>query len=534
MPRQAFRSSSSADQPDRRRGPTRMSAGRDLHFRPARRGQAGHHHLYRRGADDVHAEPDAGLCADRSRFHRRERQQRTRSRSSGPTSFRCRQSSGSRFRRRSNRYSPVPVEARDQAQIEIYGPRVGSVIQAHEICDEFTMGPRDRADDPSARALRPDQVHFHAVGRILPARPDGRRDHHGRESRPVELPRPHPFDRGRRQGPARDHGRGTCLRRLESGVEPIRRRRQLVAGLGRPGGPGKHAADLPAADGRDERGRAGLGRRIRRERRRVESMGRRERLRLGRRRDLFADRRSDRAAAAGLSDRLRCRWRSDGTRSIRFRSTSRRAAGRSPGRARRRRSKARRSSLVDSELLAYENATLVSGYAYNLIGLARGLSGSSAAFHSTGAAFARLDGAIVKYDLPPNLVGQTIYFKFQSFNVFGGGLEDLSTCAVYTFTPPACDQRTRSPRSSPADSRSISARSRRRRRSPMTSARSTAAVSGSVDLGAVAPAAHPVMVAIETGANQDLGAISSAVTLSDDFGSSLDAVVDSYSLGTVP
>ena len=42
---------------------------------------------------------------------------------------------------RSNRYSPVPVEARDQASIEIYGPRVGSVIQAHEICDEFTMGP---------------------------------------------------------------------------------------------------------------------------------------------------------------------------------------------------------------------------------------------------------------------------------------------------------------------------------------------------------------------------------------------------------
>src|SRR5271165_3052872 len=42
---------------------------------------------------------------------------------------------------RSNRYTPVPVEARDQSQIEVYGPRVAPVIQAHEICDEFTIGP---------------------------------------------------------------------------------------------------------------------------------------------------------------------------------------------------------------------------------------------------------------------------------------------------------------------------------------------------------------------------------------------------------
>ena len=59
-------------------------------------------------------------------------------------------------------------------------------------------------------------------------------------------------------------------------------------------------------------------------------------------------------------------------------------------------------------------------------------------------------------------------------------------------------------------------------------------VSGAVDLGSVGLAAHPIMVAIETGANQDLGAIASAVTLSDDFGAIVDAVVNSYSLGTVP
>ena len=82
-------------------------------------------------------------------------------------------------------------------------------------------------------------------------------------------------------------------------------------------------------------------------------------------------------------------------------------------------------SLVDSEFLAYETATLVSGYAYNLTGLARGQGGSAATAHSSGASFARVDGAVIRYTLPGNFAGLTLYFKFQSFNVFGGGAEDL-------------------------------------------------------------------------------------------------------------
>ena len=42
---------------------------------------------------------------------------------------------------RSNSYAVTPIEARDQAQIEMYGPRVGSTVTAHEICDEFTVAP---------------------------------------------------------------------------------------------------------------------------------------------------------------------------------------------------------------------------------------------------------------------------------------------------------------------------------------------------------------------------------------------------------
>jgi len=92
-------------------------------------------------------------------------------------------------------------------------------------------------------------------------------------------------------------------------------------------------------------------------------------------------------------------------------------------------------ALVDSEILAYESATLAGANAYALTGLQRDLYGSTGAAHAAGAPFARLDDAVVVYDLPASDVGATLYFKFQSFNVFGGGLQDLSTCVAYPFTP---------------------------------------------------------------------------------------------------
>ncbi len=91
--------------------------------------------------------------------------------------------------------------------------------------------------------------------------------------------------------------------------------------------------------------------------------------------------------------------------------------------------------VVDNEFLAFETATLTGTNAYNLTTLYRGLYGSLAAAHSIGASFARLDQSVFEYDLPANYIGQTIYLKFQSFNIFGAGLQDLSVCAVYTYTP---------------------------------------------------------------------------------------------------
>lgn len=96
--------------------------------------------------------------------------------------------------------------------------------------------------------------------------------------------------------------------------------------------------------------------------------------------------------------------------------------------------------LVDNELLAYGTAALTGTNAYNLTYLYRGLYGTAVAAHSIGAPFTRIDSAIFKYDLPPVFVGVTIYLKFQSFNIFGQAVEDLSECAVYTYTPTGAGQ----------------------------------------------------------------------------------------------
>ncbi|MGA2893769.1 MAG: phage tail protein [Xanthobacteraceae bacterium] len=91
--------------------------------------------------------------------------------------------------------------------------------------------------------------------------------------------------------------------------------------------------------------------------------------------------------------------------------------------------------VVDEELLSYETATLTAANHYSLTTMYRGLYGTAITAHSPGAPFARLDSSVFEYDLPPQFVGQTLYIKLQSFNVFGGGVQELSSCAVYTYTP---------------------------------------------------------------------------------------------------
>ena len=88
---------------------------------------------------------------------------------------------------------------------------------------------------------------------------------------------------------------------------------------------------------------------------------------------------------------------------------------------------------ADGEIMAYATATLTSANHYNLTGLQRGLYGTSPGAHASGGQFLRLDSAVFKYALPGQYVGKTLYLKFQSFNIWNSGVQDISTCAVYTY-----------------------------------------------------------------------------------------------------
>jgi hypothetical protein len=86
------------------------------------------------------------------------------------------------------------------------------------------------------------------------------------------------------------------------------------------------------------------------------------------------------------------------------------------------------------ELLAYQTATLTTTYHYTLTGLYRGAYGSAIGSHPSGALFARLDQAIGRFPYPSTLIGQTIYLKFPSANIVGGGAQSLASVPAYAYT----------------------------------------------------------------------------------------------------
>jgi hypothetical protein len=88
------------------------------------------------------------------------------------------------------------------------------------------------------------------------------------------------------------------------------------------------------------------------------------------------------------------------------------------------------------ELLGYTVATLVGQNAYELTGLYRGLFGTVAnCTHPVGAKFLRVDTQVFEAALSPELVGNPLFVKLQSFNLWGQGLQDLSDCVAYEYTP---------------------------------------------------------------------------------------------------
>ena len=89
---------------------------------------------------------------------------------------------------------------------------------------------------------------------------------------------------------------------------------------------------------------------------------------------------------------------------------------------------------VDGELIAFGNDVLTAANKYNLTYLNRGCYGTTILSHAAGSQFARIDNSVFIYDVDQSRIGQKIYFKFCSFNIYGGGLEQLGDVPAYNYT----------------------------------------------------------------------------------------------------
>lgn len=86
------------------------------------------------------------------------------------------------------------------------------------------------------------------------------------------------------------------------------------------------------------------------------------------------------------------------------------------------------------EFFAYQIATLTGSGAYTLSGLERAAYGSPQASHPINAPFVRIDDRLAKSDpLDPKLIGQTVYIKCTSFNIYGRAQQDLSDVSAFTY-----------------------------------------------------------------------------------------------------
>lgn len=90
---------------------------------------------------------------------------------------------------------------------------------------------------------------------------------------------------------------------------------------------------------------------------------------------------------------------------------------------------------ANPEYLAYETATLTALGAYTLGGLVHAAYATAAGAHASGAPFARVDDRIAKSGpLDTSYVGQTISFKFLSFNRYGAAAQNPADVSPYTYT----------------------------------------------------------------------------------------------------
>jgi hypothetical protein len=91
-------------------------------------------------------------------------------------------------------------------------------------------------------------------------------------------------------------------------------------------------------------------------------------------------------------------------------------------------------AMLDNELISYQTSTLAGGPSYTLgTKIRRGCYGTIIAAHAVNAPFVRLDEGILRMPVDPSMIGQTIYLKFLSFNIFGKGGRTLAGETSYSY-----------------------------------------------------------------------------------------------------
>ncbi len=88
----------------------------------------------------------------------------------------------------------------------------------------------------------------------------------------------------------------------------------------------------------------------------------------------------------------------------------------------------------DGEFMSYQNAALQTANSYNLSYFVRGAYDSTISAHANGSPFVRCDNGILQLPYTSDRVGQTLYIKFLSFNIYGGGQPTLDSVDPFTYT----------------------------------------------------------------------------------------------------
>jgi hypothetical protein len=424
---------------------------------------------------------------------------------------------------RSNNYAVIPVEARDQAQIEVFGPRVGTSISAREICDEIVVGPK------VAQAILQRGLYVRSKYKfttdwsfclIDPMDIIALNDSVlGLVNYPVRVTSIEEDDKGMLAFECEELVYGVSTPPLYNTAtisSPIVNRAQKVGPVNSPpliyeppagftGGVAKimlgASGALPTGAVDPMWGGAAI----------YASVDNVTYAQIGQLTGADPQGFLTATLAAGSG------WDTTNTLSVDLTESGGVLSSTSLATAQ----AGAMLCLVGGELLSFENATLTAPNKYNLTGLQRGMYGTLGVSHASGTNFDFLSSAaILTMDIPSQWIGQSVYLKFQSFNIFLQGGQDLANCVAYLFAPgqaayghPIADQLSSG---LPLDLGSVL-------NQPTITDDFGSVVQpapGTVDLGSVLaydPITQQLQAALPSG-SVDFGAVTAAVTVFGDFG----------------